>query len=141
MATHSFSVLLLTGDDRLARDVARVCIDRGHPVSRIEAVADLHLALTASERPDVLLFDAGDSLDHGARIASTVAAIHPGVAIVLAANGVERRSRDGFRLVDRMRAGERFVDELELACIGIPPSAEEWFGIQGGAAVNPLPLR
>jgi len=142
VAATSFSMLLLTRDDRLARDVARVCVERGHQVSRIEAVADLHLALTAPERPDALLFDTGESLDYGAQTAGTVALIHPEVAIVLAADGVESRSKNGFRLVDRRRAGERFVDELELACVGIPPSAEEWFGIQGGGAVvHPLPVR
>jgi hypothetical protein len=136
MAAPSFQVLLLTADARLARDVAFVCIERGHQVSRVEALADLHLALTGRDRPNVLLFDTDDRLEHGAQIAATVSAIHPNVAIVLAARGVERRSKNGFRLVDRMRAGERLVDELELACIGIPPSAEEWFGV-GTAAVHP----
>jgi hypothetical protein len=136
MQRSTFHVLLLTSDDRLARDVARVCAERGYPISRIEAVADLNLAMAGVTHPDVLLFDTGDRLDECAQIAATVAAIHPGVEIVLAADGSEARSKDGFRLVDRKRTGERFVDELELACIGIPPSAEEWFGLKG-AAVHP----
>jgi hypothetical protein len=131
MPRITFRVLLLTADDRLAGDAMRVCARRRHPVGRIGSVSELQQAMTGARRPRVLLLDAGDGVDEAARIAATVAAVHPDLAIVLAAAGAEARSVNGFRLVDRERDGERVVDELELACIGIPPSIDEWFAMQG----------
>lgn len=122
----ALNVLVLTGDERLARDVERVCGERGHALTRIELLRDLHLALTR-RRPNVLLIDTGTTPAEGARIAATVVAIHRDLPVVLAADGPQSRSEGGFRLVDSWRTGERVVDELELAHIGIPASMEEAF--------------
>lgn len=40
------------------------------------------------------------------------------------AEGLRTRVEGGFRVVDTWRAGERYVDELELGYIGIPPAYE-----------------
>lgn len=126
MNGFALNVLVLTDDDRLARDVARVCIERGHAVARIELLRDLQLELKRT-RPSVLLLDTGTAPAEGARIAATVVAIHPDLEVVLAADGPLSRSEGGFRVVDSWRAGERVVDEIELAHIGIPVSVEEAF--------------
>jgi hypothetical protein len=117
-AGFSLDVLVLTRSERLARDVERVCCERGHGFMRIKLLADLQAALAGSGS-SVLLLDAG-SAEAGARIATTVAAVHGNPPIVLVAEGLRTRVERGFRVVDTWRAGERYVDELELAYIGIP---------------------
>jgi hypothetical protein len=59
------------------------------------------------------------------RVARTVHAAHPAVPVVLVTEAPCARSVAGFRTVDRWRAGERLVDELELAHIGIPATMAE----------------
>jgi hypothetical protein len=121
-AAFVLDVLVLTRRERLAREVDRVCCERGHGFMRIKFLKDLQSALAGS-RPTVLLLDAG-STTRGARIAATVAAVHGELPIVLVAAGPRTRSERGFRVVDTARAGERYVDELELAYIGIPAACE-----------------
>jgi hypothetical protein len=120
----ALNVLVLTQDDGLAQDVERVCDERGHTVARIELLRDLHFSL-AGTLPSVLLVDVARSPSAAAATAAGVLAVHPGISIVLAADKPEARTEAGFRLVDRWRAGERIVDELELAYIGIPASTDE----------------
>ena len=120
----SLNVLVLTNDDQLAQRVERVCDERGHTVAHIELLRDLRRGLAAN-RPSVLLVDVASSPSDAAAIAAAVVAVHPDVSIVLAADRPGARSEAGFRLIDRWRAGERLVDELELAHIGIPASSEE----------------
>ena len=115
-------VLVLTPSERLARDVERVCCERGHGFLRIRLIADLQAALAGS-RSSVLLLDT-ESVKTGARIATAVAAFHENLPIVLVAEGLRTRVERGFRVVDTWRAGERYVDELELAYIGIPAAYE-----------------
>jgi hypothetical protein len=85
---------------------------------------ELHAALADSTRA-VVLFDVGDAFLHGFRIAGTLHAANPTVPMVLVTESPSARSIDGFRIVDRWRAGERLVDELELAHIGIPATIAE----------------
>jgi hypothetical protein len=120
----ALNVLVLTNDDRLAQDVERVCHERGHAVAHIELLRDLHCSLAGSH-PSVLLVDVTSLPSDAAATAATIVAVHPNISIVLAADRPGARSEAGFRLVDRWRAGERLVDELELAHIGIPASSEE----------------
>jgi hypothetical protein len=123
---HGFRVLLKTHDERLAREITRVGEERGYEVSRLETLRDLPGALAAS-RPSVLVLDADESLEHGTLSARTAAAAYPTLPIVLVTDDPATRSEEGFRLVDRWRTGERIVDALELAHIGIPAHVEDSF--------------
>ena len=120
----ALNILVLTSDERLALDVERVVEERAHVATRVNRLRDLQEAMVR-ESPDVLLLDVGGSVSDTARVAATVAAVHPGVAVVLAVKAPPCRSESGFRVVDKWRTAERVVDELELAYIGIPPSIEE----------------
>ena len=111
-------------DRRLALEVERVCSERNHRLTHVESPGELNAALADSTRA-VVLFDVGDSFDHGLRVAATIRVAHPAVPLVLVTDAPSARSIDGFRLVDRWRAGERLVDELELAYIGIPATIAE----------------
>jgi DNA-binding response OmpR family regulator len=111
-------------DSRLALEVERVCSERNHRLTHVDSPGELHARLAESTRA-VVLFDVGDAFDHGLRVATAVRAAYPTVPLVLATEAPSARSIDGFRLVDRWRAGERLVDELELAHIGIPATIAE----------------
>jgi hypothetical protein len=111
----------VTRDARFARAVAAGCAERGFVVTRLDSLGLLPRSLGAgSSGPSVFLIDAGEALADGLRTASTVSAVHPGVAIVLAADRPRARSEDEFRLVDRLSSADVIVDELELAHIGVP---------------------
>jgi hypothetical protein len=113
-------VLTFTRDTRFARVVAAVCAERGFVVTRLDSLGLLPRSLGAGSGPSVLLIDADDALADGLRTASTVSAVHPDVAIVLAADRPRARSEGEFRLVDRRSEANVIVDELELGHIGIP---------------------
>jgi hypothetical protein len=119
----ALNVLVLTNDGGLAQEVERVCDERGYTVARIELLRDLRGSLVAN-RPSVLLVDVACSPSDAAATAAAIVSVHPAISIVLAVDNPEARSEAGFRLIDRWRAGERLVDELELAYIGIPASSE-----------------
>jgi hypothetical protein len=121
---RTLRVVLMSVDERLTVEVKRVCRERGHRLTRVGSPGEMHAAL-ADSTPTVTLFDVGDAFLHGFRIAATVHAAHPAVPFVLVTEAPSARSIDGFRIVDRWRAGERLVDELELAHIGIPASIAE----------------
>ena len=114
-------VLMLSSDPRLVADIMDVCEERGMVASRLDALGSLPKAMGAESSAAALLIDAGDSLRDALRTAATLTALHPRLAIVIATNAPRSRCEDGFRLIDRWRAAERVVDELELAHIGIPP--------------------
>jgi hypothetical protein len=113
-------VLLFSSDVRLVADVEMVCAERGIVTSRLDTLGALPNVLARESAAGVLLLDAEASLEEALRAASTLKAVHPRLAIVIAVDAPKARSEGGFRLVDRWRAGERLVDELELAHIGIP---------------------
>ena len=121
---RTLRVILMSLDTRLALEVERVCSERSHRLTHVESPAKLHRALSDSAQ-EVVLFDVGDAFDRGLRVAATLHAAHPVVPLVLVTEAPTARSIDGFRLVDRWRAGERLVDELELAHIGIPATISE----------------
>ena len=121
---RTLRVVLMSLDRRLALEVERVCSERSHRLTHVDSPGELHAAL-ADSTGDVVLFDVGDAFERGLRVAATVHAAHPAVPLVLVTEAPDARSIDGFRLVDRWRAGERLVDELELAHIGIPASIAE----------------
>jgi hypothetical protein len=123
---HGLRVLLKTHDERLAREVARVTEERGYRISRLETLRDLPVALAASS-PSVLLLDTDESLEHGMLSARAAATAYPTLPIVLVTDDPPARSEEGFRLIDRWRTGERIVDALELAHIGIPAHVEDSF--------------
>ena len=114
----TLDLVLLTDDDSLARRVEDVCRRRGHRIVRLDQLR--HLRLATPRSPAVLMLDLGIPVADCARIATTVAAVHDEIPIVLAAERRTRRSESGFRVVDKRWSGERIVDELELAHIGIP---------------------
>ena len=114
----SLGLVLLTGDEPLARRLDDVCRQRKHRFMRLDQLR--HLRLAIPHAPAVLMLDLGVPVADCARIAMTVAAVHDEIPIVLAAERRTRRSESGFRVVDKRWSGERIVDELELAHIGIP---------------------
>jgi hypothetical protein len=113
-------VLMFSSDARIVADVEMVCAERGIVVSRLDTLGALPNALGRESAAGVLLLDAGASLEEALRTASTLTTVHTRLAIVIAVEAPRARSESGFRLVDRWRAAERIVDELELAHIGIP---------------------
>ena len=121
---RTLRVVLMSLDRRLALEVERVCSERNHRLTHVDSPGELQAALANSTRT-VVLFDVGDAFDRGLRVAATVHAAYPAVPLVLVTEAPTARSIDGFRLVDRWRAGERLVDELELAHIGIPATIAE----------------
>jgi hypothetical protein len=114
-------VLTLSTDARLVADIMDVCEERGMVASRLDALASLPKTMGAESSAAALLIDAGDSLPDALRTAGDVTALYPGLAVVIATNAPRARCENGFRLIDRWRAAERIVDELEVAHIGIPP--------------------
>jgi hypothetical protein len=118
------NVLVFTRSERLASDIERVCVGRGHGSVRLSRIGEIGSALS-SNLPNALVLDAGDLLGDGVRTASSLRAVYPSLTIVLAASNPPRASEDGFRVVDSWRAGERFVDAVELAYIGIPAPIDD----------------
>ena len=117
------TILAATSDEALAREVEAACRARGYHLTRIEAAVGLSAAI-ASTRPDVVLLDLQDTLDAAVRLARKLASRRPDLPVVLVGES-PLRSVAGFRIVDRWRAGERVLDELELAYVGIPASIDE----------------
>jgi hypothetical protein len=58
--------------------------------------------------------------------------VHPGLEVVIATESPPLGGEGGFRIVDRLRAGERLVDDLELAWLSLPPSGQD-----AGGSVQP----
>ena len=114
-------VLTLSSDPRFVADILDVCEERDFVASRLDALASLPTAVGSEPFAAALVIDAGDALPDALRTAATLTVRHPRLAIVIATNAPRSRCEDGFRLIDRWRAAERIVDELELAHIGIPP--------------------
>lgn len=119
MEELSLTVALLGGTDiRLRAELARACERQGHRLLDVARLRDLR----SHPVPDVLLLDStsgpGDAVD----TALALAVVHPHLTLVLVADDADPRSIGGFRVVSRWRAGERLVDEIELAWIGIPAS-------------------
>jgi hypothetical protein len=118
------SFVLETRDGHLAEEVSRVAVARRYRTVRLEALRDLGGVLPA-RGSSVLMLDLDCSAGRGVRAARAVASMYPRLPIVIVADDPRVRSIDGFRLVDRWAAGERIVDALELAHIGIPASTAD----------------
>jgi hypothetical protein len=133
-------VLTLSVDARLVGDIIDVCEERGMVTSRLDSLGSLPQAMGAVESSAAvaLLIDAGDSLSDALQRAETLTAIHPELAIVIATNTPRARSENGIRLIDRWRAADRIVDELELAYIGIPAFVSDRRHAQG--TIEPVRL-
>ena len=114
------TVALLGGDDlRLRSELRRACELQGHRLLDVGRLRELR----SQPVPDVIVLDSNSGPEHEVDTALALALVHPHVAIVLVGDGT-RRTVAGFRVLDRWRAGEVLVDELELAWIGIPASVE-----------------
>lgn len=117
------SILAATSDDILADELSAECRARGYRLERVHGAAGLS-DMIDSRRPDVLLLDLQGRLDAAVRFAGRLTSRHRGLPVVLVGES-PLRSLAGFRIVDRWRAGERLVDQLELAYIGIPSSIDD----------------
>lgn len=117
------SIAAATSDDALAREVERVCRARGYRFTRVRSASRVASAI-ASDHPDALLLDRRGSLDSAVRLARSLTSSHAGLPVVLIGEW-HSRSLSGFRVVDRWRTGERILDQLELAYIGIPASVDD----------------
>ena len=109
----SLTIVLLSIDDGLRGELARSCAARSHVVVELLRLRELRRVAA----PDVLVLDVPDAV----AVAHAVRAVQPHTAVVLVGEG---RSVDGFRVIDRWRAGNRLCDELELAYLGIPAGVE-----------------
>lgn len=114
-------VLVQTEDDDLARRLEDACRERGHRLTRLPSLKELATVARARESA-ALLIDVQGSPADVALVAATVAAVHGDLSIALAVEKRDARSVRGSRTVDKQWPGERMLDELELACIGIPAS-------------------
>jgi len=114
-------VLVQTDDADLARRLEDACRERGHQLTRLPSLRQL-ARVSRTRGPAALLIDVQGSPSDAALVAATVAAVHGDLSIVLAVEERDARSVLGFRTVDKQWPGERVLDELELACIGIPAS-------------------
>jgi PleD family two-component response regulator len=123
----ALSILVVTCDEALAGEVERACHDREYQLTRVTEPVGL-ASMIAADRPDALLLDLGDRLQDALVLAETLSSCHPDLKVVIVGES-SLRSRWGFRIVDRWRAGERVVDQLELAYIGIPTSIGEDVGV------------
>jgi hypothetical protein len=116
----SLSITILSGDRRLRGELERICASRGHTLTAESRLRDLRRH-GPGPGPDVLVLDLADGPDANLEIAGAIQLAHPETTIVLVSEAVPRiRLLGGYRVVDRWRSGERIVDELELAFIGIP---------------------
>lgn len=124
----SLSITILSGDPMLRRELERICASRGHVLTAASRLRDLR---RDGRSPDVLVLDLAAGPEENLPIANGLQSAHPETAVVLVADSEPRvRALGGYRVVERWRSGERLVDELELAFIGIPPVT--------GAQVEPL---
>lgn len=130
----ALTVLAATRDEALVREVEAACRTRGYQLRQIDAAAGLSAAI-ASTHPDVVLLDLQDTLDAAVRLARKLASSQPDLPVVLVGES-PLRSVAGFRVVDRWRAGERVLDQLELACIGIPASVGDTVSADRRASVQ-----
>jgi len=121
----ALDLVLISEDDDFAERVQETGRARGHRVTRVARLCDLRHSLT--HRPAVLVLDLEADAEESARLAATITAIHD-IPIVLAAAIRQSRTVDGFRVLDKHWSGDRVVDELELAHIGIPASIKDHFG-------------
>jgi hypothetical protein len=119
----SLTVLAATTDEALAHEVEAECEARGYRLTRAHGTDEIGQAVI-STRPDVVLLDLEGTLDAAARMASSLTSLHADLRVVLVGES-PFRTLDGFRIVDRWRAGDRILDQLELAYIGIPVSIRE----------------
>jgi hypothetical protein len=116
----SLRIALLGGADlRLRSELRQACRAAGHDLLEVTRLRDLR----SQPVPDVVVLDSEAGPEDAVQTAWVLLRVHPELSIVLVADEPPPgRSLDGFRVVDRWRAGERLVDELELAWIGIPAS-------------------
>ena len=70
---------------------------------------------------NIFVLDADDALPRGARSATTFAALHPDIPVVLVVEGASVRSVSGLLLLDKWRSTERLLGEIELAFLGFRP--------------------
>lgn len=113
-------IVLVTDDARYADMFLAVTERRGIPV--IVAAADDDLdAIVARSRPNVAVFDGGDSLGRTARTAAAFAVVNPEMAVGMVADRAETRRTGNLVLLDRWRSVERLLGELQRVFVAIEP--------------------
>jgi DNA-binding response OmpR family regulator len=119
-ALRPMRILLVSDDPTFADGVVSLATRRGLHVTSVSAEDDLDIA-TLRHAPNIVVLDAHDALRRTVRAATVFAAAHPGIAIVLVANGATTPSVSGLRLVDKWSSAERLLGEVERAYLGVAP--------------------
>jgi hypothetical protein len=123
----SLTIAVLSSDEALRSELARVCRTRGHVLAEVDRLRDLRAVCD----PDILVLDLEGGPDAALSVALGVRTVHPDATVVLVGDASERRTMGDLPVIDRWRAGERLGDALEAAYVGIPSSIAELYLADG----------
>jgi DNA-binding response OmpR family regulator len=114
-------ILLVSDDPKFADRVVSAGGRQGLDIARAASDDDLDVT-TIRHASNVIVLDARDALRRTVRAATVFATVHPGIAVVLVADGATTPSVSGVRLVDKWSSAERLLDEIERAYLGLGTS-------------------
>jgi DNA-binding NtrC family response regulator len=106
------TILLASEDVPFADELSAAAADRGVAVHRLTAETDVDVAL-ARHGANVYVVDADTGVRRGARSATAFAARHPGIPVVLLADGADAPAAAGLLLLDKWRSADRLLGALE----------------------------
>ena len=119
-ALRPISILLASDDSPFAERLADAAHERKVALTCVPADTNIDVALVRYGS-NIFVLDADDALPRGARSATTFAALHPDIPVVLVVEGASVRSVSGLLLLDKWRSTERLLGEIELAFLGFRP--------------------
>ncbi len=120
-ALRPMRILLVSDDTKFADRVVSAAGRQGLDIARAASDDDLDVT-TIRHASNVIVLDARDALRRTARAATVFATLHPGIAVVLVADGATTPGVSGVRLVDKWRSAERLLGEVERAYLGLGTS-------------------
>lgn len=109
-------ILLASEDLPFVDKLSAAAAHRGVAVDRVSAETDVDVAL-ARHGSNVYVVDANAAVRRGARAATAFAARHPGIPVVLLADGADAPAAAGLVLLDRLRSSERLIGAIETAYV------------------------
>ncbi len=109
-------ILLASDDVPFVARPSEAAAHRGVAVDRVSAETDVDVAL-ARHGSNVYVVDAHAAVRRSARAATAFAARHPGIPVIVLAEGADAPAAAGLVLLDRLRSSERLLGAIETAYV------------------------